>query len=216
MITLRLGDRDLEPQRIFCIGRNYAAHVEELANERPGSPVVFMKPPHCLVPVGTPLTLPNRAGAVHHEVELVLLIGRSGRPADIDDAWDFVAGVSLGLDLTLRDLQADLKARGLPWEPAKAFESSAPVGEFVPVESIPDRDRILFDCTVRGELRQRGDTGLMLFGVPTLLVELGRTWSLLPGDLVFTGTPAGVGPIESGDRIEISSPAIGHFSWTVR
>jgi len=214
-VKIAVGDLSFQPQRIFCIGRNYAAHVRELSNALPATPVVFMKPPQCLVAAGIDVPVPTDNGELHQEAELVLVVGAEGRPQRTQQAWDHVAGVSLGLDLTLRSLQSELKQQGLPWERAKAFEASAPIGEFVPASALGERDRIIFECRVDGSLRQRGDTSLMLFPVPRLLVELARTWTLLPGDLVFTGTPAGVGPVSVGDRIELTSDAIGSFAWTL-
>ena len=212
-MKLQLDGRQFRPQRVFCIGRNYAAHVAELDNELPDAPVVFLKPAQSLVPLGARVPIPRHGGGLQQEAELVLLLGRDRNPSSESDAWDLVAGVSLGFDLTLRELQSRLKREGLPWEAAKAFEASAPVGSFVPVTALQNRDRIQFECSVNGELRQQADTALMLFPVPRLLVELGRIWRLRAGDLVFTGTPAGVGSLAAGDRIEVSSAQIGSFAW---
>lgn len=192
--------------RIFCIGRNYPAHAAELGNDLPDAPVVFMKPAAAIVPHGEPLTLPRGFGAVHHEAELVLRVGR-------DDARGLadIAGVTLGLDLTLRDEQARLKAKGLPWELAKAFDGSAPLGEFVAVPG--DLASLEFECRINGERRQHGQAGHMLFSPQRLIEFLASRFRLRRGDLVFTGTPRGVGPLAAGDVIEVSSPAIGKFSW---
>lgn len=205
-VTVQLQDETYEVRRIFCIGRNYAAHAAELGNETPGEPVVFMKPPTAIVPVGKKIRLPQDLGSVHHEAELVLLIGS-------DDATGVhdIAGISLGLDLTLRDEQARLKSNGLPWELAKAFDGSAPLGKFS--SAPPDLNHIEFDCLVNGQQRQHGDTRKLLFPVPRLLTYLSGHFRLLRGDLIFTGTPEGVAQLLPGDRIELAAERIGRFGW---
>ena len=171
-----------------------------------------MKPTTSLVPVGAPLPLPRGRGAVHHEAEVVLLVGRECGELDPANATSALAGVTLGLDLTLRDEQERLKRAGQPWELAKAFDASAPIGEFVPLPG-PDLATLAFECRVGGALRQKGNTADMLFGVGALLAFLSRRWRLLPGDLIYTGTPAGVGPLNAGDEVALESAAIGRFTW---
>ena len=202
-------------QRIFCVGRNYAEHVAEMGAPKPSEPVLFMKPATSLVPEGQPLVLPREQGSVHHEVELVVAVGREGRDIPRDQALSYVAGVTLGIDLTLRELQSRLKQAGQPWERAKSFEGSAPIGKFTAWSGQADIQNIEMRCSVNGTLRQHGNTRDMLFPVAELIAFLSRHWRLLPGDLIFTGTPAGVGPLVAGDRIRIESPQIGDFSWNV-
>lgn len=202
-------------RRIFCIGRNYAEHAAELANPLPAAPVIFMKPPSCLVSPGEPVHFPRHGRELHHEVELVVEIGRAGRVSEPEQALSYVGGISLGLDLTLRDVQQQLKQKGLPWEAAKAFDQSAPTGEFVDYRASIDLRDIAFQCSVNGALRQAGNSRDMLFPVDRLLVELSRIWTLQPGDLLFTGTPAGVGPLSVGDRVEIASELTGAFAWSI-
>lgn len=202
-------------QRIFCIGRNYAEHVKEMGAPRPAEPVMFMKPATSLVREGEPLVLPKDQGSVHHEMEVVVAIGREGRELLREQALDHVAGVTLGIDLTLRDLQAKLKQAGQPWERAKSFEGSAPVGTFVPWPAKFDIQAVEMRCSVNGALRQQGNTRDMLFPVAEIIAFLSRHWRLRPGDLIFTGTPAGVGPLVAGDRITVESLQIGGFSWNV-
>lgn len=210
-MRLRVADAWYEAGRVFCIGRNYAEHLQELGNEAPSRPVVFMKPAACLLPQGQLIRMPRHGSELHHEAELVLLLNpRGGEPG-----WSDVAGVSLGIDLTLRDVQADLKNRGLPWELAKAFEGSAPIGDFVPAAAIGDPGAITFTLSVGGEVRQHGNSGLMIFPIAAMLGALAEVWTLLPGDLVFTGTPAGVGPLRPGDRVEVAATVIGRFAWDV-
>ena len=202
-------------QRIFCIGRNYAEHVKEMHAPKPAEPVVFMKPATSLVAEGQPLILPKGLGSVHHEMELVAAVGREGIDIPVDAALDYVAGVTLGIDLTLRDLQSRLKQAGQPWERSKSFDGSAPIGNFIALSAKYDIQNVEMRCSVNGVLRQHGNTHDMLFPVAEIVAFLSRYWRLIPGDLIFTGTPAGVGPLFQGERIEIESPQIGQFSWIV-
>lgn len=202
-----------ECPRIFCIGRNYAAHIAELGNRPDSECVVFMKPWTSRVPAGEPVPLPRGQGAIHLETEVVLRIGSGGAAIDREQALQHVDGVTLGIDLTLRDVQSRLKGKGLPWEAAKAFDASALVGEVKPVPETLNLLDFEFEGRVNDELRQSGRTRDMLFPMDQLIAVVSRTWRLLPGDLIFTGTPAGVGPVEPGDRITVHSSVIGSFSW---
>ena len=204
------------PNRIFCIGKNYDEHVKELGGKTPEEPVVFMKPVSSIVAPGESLFMPRHGNLLHHEVEVVLLIGREGQDIPQANALSFIAGVSLGLDLTLRDVQVQLKKAGLPWELSKSFEQSAPLGLFKAYHpgSI-DLENFSFTCSVNGELRQQGNTRDMLFPIKSLIHMLSRWWALRPGDIVFTGTPSGVGLLKAGDRVDIESPGTGLFSWTL-
>ena len=202
-----------DTRRIFCIGRNYAEHAKEMGSALPPEPVVFMKPSTSIVGQGVKLVLPRERGSVHHEMELVLALGSEARDLAPASAPGILAGVTLGLDLTLRDEQARLKQAGAPWELAKAFDGSAVVGRFMSVPLKFDPQAVDMLCTVNGQVRQAGNTRDMLFPIPAILTFLSSRWRLLPGDLVYTGTPAGVGPLRPGDRVEISSPALGSFAW---
>src|SRR5512146_1850275 len=202
-----------DPRRIFCVGRNYAEHAKEMGNALPPEPVIFMKPVTSLVREGEKLVLPRGRGSVHHEMELVLAVGREAKDATPETALSLLAGVTLGLDLTLRDEQARLKQAGAPWELAKAFDGSAAVGRFSPAPVRFDPQALDMLCTVNGQVRQAGNTRDMLFPVATIIAFLSTRWRLLPGDLIYTGTPSGVGPLRPADRIEISSPALGTFAW---
>jgi 2-keto-4-pentenoate hydratase/2-oxohepta-3-ene-1,7-dioic acid hydratase in catechol pathway len=200
-MRFEIGKSSLDAQRIFCIGRNYALHAAELGNAKPAEPIVFMKPATCLVAVGSPLPLPRGRGAVHHEAEVVLLLDGPK-----------LAGVTLGLDLTLREEQDRLKKGALPWELAKCFDHSAPIGAFV----APDKLKLGmlgFEFRVGGQLRQSGNTADMLFPIPKILEFLASRWTLLPGDLVYTGTPPGVAPIVAGDELLLEAAGIGRFKW---
>ena len=210
---LEVGGRKFEPKRIFCIGRNYAEHNKEMHSPRPAEPVIFMKPVTGLVREGEPLKLPRDQGAVHHEMELVLVLGREAADVAPADAQGCVAGVTLGIDLTLRDLQNKLKGAGQPWELAKSFDGCAALGGLKPWAADFDLQALDMRCTVNGVLRQQGNTRDMLFPVTEIIPFLSRHWRLLPGDIIYTGTPAGVGPLLPGDRIEIESPILGSFRW---
>ncbi len=212
-MTLTLGSRPYTPQRIFCIGRNYAEHVKELDGTAPAEPVVFMKPATCLVPPGETVPVPAHGSNLHHEVEVVVLIGTGGKNISESDAPSHIAGLALGLDLTLRDVQSDLKKKGHPWEISKAFDHSAPIGNPVPFDASISLDNIAFECRVNGEVRQIGNSGEMMFPIPMLIHYLSGIWKLQKGDLIFTGTPSGVGSIKSGDRVEVQSDLLGSCEW---
>ena len=207
--------KNLNCTRIFCIGRNYVEHVQELSNTVPTKPVVFIKPVSCLVRPGEKIHFPKHGRELHHEVEIVVKIGSEGRVVREEEALSFVSDITVGLDLTLRDVQADLKKKGLPWEIAKAFDQSAPIGDFVPYNQSIDLNNISFVCKVNGIERQKGNSRDMIFSIPRLLVELSKIWVIRPGDLIFTGTPSGVGPLTIGDTIEIESDLNGPFSWSI-
>lgn len=206
---------DHQSFRIFCIGRNYSEHAKELGSEIPESPVVFMKPPRCLVEQGTPVRFPRHGKVLHHEVELVVKIGKTGNPLSETDALSYIDSLAIGLDLTLRDLQNQLKDKGLPWEICKAFEQSSPIGTFKKFNSQVVPDNISFTCHVDGELRQSGNSKDMIFSVGRLVFELGKIWELQPGDLIYTGTPSGVGPLKAGSVVTISSELLGTYSWEI-
>ncbi|MCJ7496917.1 MAG: fumarylacetoacetate hydrolase family protein [candidate division Zixibacteria bacterium] len=206
---------NLNISRVFCIGRNYVEHVQELKNIIPTKPVVFIKPASCLVEPGEKIHFPKHGTQLHHEVEIVVQVGSEGRVVREEEVLSFISSITIGLDLTLRDVQEDLKKKGLPWEIAKAFEQSAPIGNFVPYDQSVDLKNISFGCKVNGIERQRGNTGEMIFSIGKLLVELSKIWVLHPGDLIYTGTPSGVGPLKIGDSIEIESDSIGSFSWNI-
>ena len=191
------------PGRIFCIGRNYAKHIAELGNAPDSGCLVFMKPPSCIVPAGREIRLPRERGAVHHEAELVVRMGHDGQ----------IDALTLGLDLTLRDLQNELKAKGAPWELTKAFDDAAPLGAWQPLRSEHDLKALKFEFQVNGETRQRGNTADLLYPVEKLLKILSSSWALLPGDLIYTGTPEGVGPLLPGDQLRLFGAGLGDHHW---
>lgn len=199
-------------RRIFCVGRNYAAHVREMGNDEREPPFFFTKPADSVVDDGAILDYPPETQNLHHEAELVVAIGTGGREIAEADALSHVWGYAAGNDLTRRDLQAAAKKAGRPWDWAKGFDRSAVCGPLRPVAATghPASGRIL--CRVNGETRQEGDLAEMIWSVPEIIASLARSIELQPGDLVFTGTPAGVGPLERGDTCEVEIAGVGGFS----
>lgn len=188
--------------KIVCVGRNYAAHAAELDNPLPEAPLLFIKPATAAVPLDQPLQLPAGQGAVHHELELALLIGAEVRDGTPAQALAAVAGIGLALDLTLREVQEQLKRQGHPWERAKAFDGACPLSDFIAPREL-DLQALTLQLWRNGQLRQDGETRQMLWPAAALLSEISRCFTLLPGDVVCTGTPAGVGPLASGDRLAL-------------
>lgn len=190
--------------KIVCVGRNYAAHAAELNNPTPSEPILFMKPASAACDLAEPLRIPRDRGSVHHETELAVLIGAPLHDADIARAHAAIAGIGIALDLTLRDVQDKLKKEGQPWERAKAFDGAFPVSSFIAMSISPgqlDLQNLSLQLYRNDKLQQDGNTAQMLFSVVDLIVEIAKVFSLQPGDIVSTGTPAGVGPLQSGDRL---------------
>jgi 2-keto-4-pentenoate hydratase/2-oxohepta-3-ene-1,7-dioic acid hydratase in catechol pathway len=192
-ITLPIGT-------MYCIGKNYAAHAKEMGGEVPPSPMVFLKPPSSYLPHGSMLALPSFSSNVHHEVELVVLIGTDCADVPPEQAHSVIAGYAVGLDITLRDIQAQAKQRGEPWAVAKGFRGSAPISPFVPPTDDPFPDFELF-LTVNGRVRQQGSTAMMERSTADLIAYLSSVFTLRAGDVIFTGTPEGVSAITHGDRL---------------
>ena len=187
--------------KIICIGRNYAAHIEELKNEKPGQPVVFLKPDTALIKGEAPFYYPDFSSNIHHEIELVLKISKEGKYIQPQFAHRYFEEIGLGIDFTARDLQDQCKAKGLPWEIAKAFNGSAPIGNFKPVSEFSDLKNIDFHLEINGEVKQKGNTSLMLFDFATIISYVSQFFTLKKGALIYTGTPAGVGPVQTGDQL---------------
>ena len=201
--------------RIFCIGRNYAAHAAELGNEIPNEPVVFIKPSSCLVTEGEDILFPKHGTDLHHEAEIVVELSKDCADLKECEVANYISRIGIGLDLTLRDIQSDLKEKRLPWEKAKAFDYSSPLGKMIKFNG-QDLDDLNIGCRVNGAERQDGSTGLMLFSITKIVSYLSTVWQLKKGDLIYTGTPKGVGPLKPGDTIEVFSKEIGSSSWTVK
>lgn len=187
--------------KVVCVGRNYAEHAKELNNPIPDQPLLFIKPSTTLVALEKPFTLPRGRGSVHYELEIAVLIGQQLTCVSPQAAEAAIAGVGLGLDLTLRDLQSELKAKGHPWERAKSFDGACPVSAFVPPEQIADLHNLTLSFWLNGQLRQQGSSAQMLTPMLDLISHISHQFTLLPGDIVLTGTPAGVGEINPGDTL---------------
>ena len=188
--------------KIICIGRNYTDHIEELANERPEDPVVFLKPDTSLVLKNQPFFIPPFSNDVHYEVEVLVRINRIGKHIQQKFSHKYYDEIGLGIDFTARDLQAKLKAKGLPWEKAKAFDGAAVVGDWVNKSELPHIDELQFEMTKNGTVVQQSSSALMLWKVDELIAYVSQFFTLKIGDIIFTGTPAGVGPVVENDVLE--------------
>ncbi len=198
---------DLPVGKVVCIGRNYLDHIRELNNAVPETPILFMKPATALLGLAEPIRLPVGRGECHHEVELAVLVGQALRDADAPTARQAVAGYGIALDLTLRDMQNELKKKGHPWEIAKAFDGSCPLSPLLKPEALTDPQATELMLRVNGVIRQQGNTRLMMIGVFELMAYISTHFTLQPGDVVLTGTPAGVGPLRTGDQLVLGLAA---------
>lgn len=187
--------------KIFCIGRNYAKHARELGNDLPTEPIVFCKPATALITGGQPFYHPDFSQNIQHEIELVLRICKNGKSVAPQFAHKYYDRLTVGIDFTARDLQNDLKAKGQPWEIAKAFDGSAPIGEWLPIADLPPLDDLHFSLHNNGALAQQGTTRDLIFGFDVLVSYISRFFTLQQGDLIFTGTPEGVAKVSIGDQL---------------
>ncbi len=196
---------ELPVGKVVCVGRNYVAHAQELNNPVPTEPLLFMKPSTALVPMGEPVRVPQGHGSVHFETELAILIGEPLSQVGEQAAQHAIAGIGLALDLTLREVQDKLKQKGHPWEIAKAFDGSCPLSPFLTPACVPDLGDVQVRLTVDGEVRQDGNSAQMITPILKLLSYISQWFTLQPGDVVLTGTPAGVGELQPGSdlRVEI-------------
>jgi len=215
-LTLPEDGRVLRPGKLLCIGKNYAKHAAEMQSAVPEDPLIFLKPSTALVGDGGVIVLPALSADVHHEVELVAVIGRGGAGIPEREALAHVAAYAVGLDMTARDLQARAKQKGQPWSVSKGFDTFAPLGGLAPARTVPDPQDLDLRLTVNGETRQAGHTGDMVFSVATLIAYCSRIFTLEPGDLLFTGTPEGVGPVQDGDVLEAVASGLPPLRVTVR
>ena len=188
--------------KIFCIGRNYVAHALELGNDVPEEPVIFLKPKSALLPNGTAFYYPEFTNELHYECELVLRVSKNGRYIAERHATNYFDAITVGIDFTARDIQQDLKSKGLPWEKAKAWDHSAILGEWKPVTEFAGQKSIEFSLNKDGETVQKGDSSLMIHSFQRIIAEVSKYFSINIGDLIFTGTPAGVGEVLPGDVLE--------------
>ena len=203
-------------RRIFCVALNYAAHAREMGKEPDREPPFFFsKPADAIVADGSVIPYPSMTENLHHEIELVAAIGAGGADIAVERANDHVFGYAAGVDLTRRDLQTAARNQGRPWDLSKGFDRSAPIGAIRPVAAVghPSRGRI--ELSVNGTTKQDGDLADMIWGVPEIIASLSAYVALAPGDLIFTGTPAGVGPLRPGDRVKGSVAGVGDISFSI-
>jgi 2-keto-4-pentenoate hydratase/2-oxohepta-3-ene-1,7-dioic acid hydratase in catechol pathway len=203
-------DIDLPLGKVVCVGRNYLLHVKELENDVPSEPLLFNKPATALAHLYKPVVIPKELGPCHNEIEIAVLIKSALCKANIQNVEAAIWGIGLGLDLTLRDVQDKLKQQGHPWERAKAFDLSCPMSQFVIKDRVEKLSSMDFSLSVNNELRQKGNSQDMLFPILELLSNVSQTFTLLPGDIVMTGTPKGVASLFSNDQLTIELN--GHFS----
>jgi len=188
--------------KIICIGRNYANHIEELKNERPDEPVIFMKPDTAILPKKTPFYIPEFSNDVHHEVEILVKINKVGKYIDQKFAHKYYDEIGLGIDFTARDLQNKLKEKGLPWEKSKAFDGSAIIGDFIQKNIFSSIESITFELHNNGKVVQNGNTNQMLWKIDEIIAHVSNYFTLKKGDIIFTGTPEGVAAVKQNDVLE--------------
>jgi 2-keto-4-pentenoate hydratase/2-oxohepta-3-ene-1,7-dioic acid hydratase in catechol pathway len=188
--------------KILCLGKNYAAHAKEMLSDVPTTPIVFMKPSTAIITGSDKIIIPQISKEVHHEVELVVVVGKEAKNISAKNAYDYIAGYAIGLDMTLRDVQSDAKKKGNPWTVAKGFDTSAPISEVIPKDQIKNPHALTITCKVNGALCQKSSTGKMIFTIDKIIEYISSIFTLEEGDLIFTGTPEGVGQVVTGDLIE--------------
>ena len=201
--------------KIICLGQNYLDHIRELGSKVPDRAVIFCKPSSSLLPDGGIIEIPRYSNNCHHELELALLIGKTGKNICEEEALSYLAGYGVALDLTLRDIQKEQKDRGLPWEIAKGFDTSCPISDFTPAEDVSNPNNLQLTLKVNGEIRQQGNSAQMMRSVEKIIAEISNFYTLESGDIILTGTPAGVSRIESGDHLEGTIEQIGSLQVSV-
>ena len=202
--------------QIYCVGRNYADHAIEMGhNPDREAPFFFMKPRFSVLPEGGNMPYPALTHDLHHEVELVVALAEGGRNVSLDDAVSMIFGYSVGIDFTRRDLQGEAKEKGRPWEAGKTFVHSAPLARIVPINATGELNDGKITLTVNGEVRQSGDINQMIWKIPEVIARISELFCLEPGDLIFTGTPAGVGAVTAGDVLTATVPGVGEMVVTL-
>lgn len=195
--------------KILCLGQNYASHAKEMGGKPSTTPIIFLKPSSAIIGDGDPIVLPKISNDVHHEVELTVLIGRKGKNIPQSRAYEYVEGYGIGLDMTMRDKQKEAKNAGNPWSIAKGFDTSAALSAFVPKALVKDPHALEIMLKVNGQIRQHSNTSNMIFSIDFILAFLSSIFTLEEGDVIYTGTPEGVGAVVSGDTIEAEIPGVG-------
>tara|TARA_R110002050_G_scaffold11921_19_gene39677 strand:- start:1608 stop:2249 length:642 start_codon:yes stop_codon:yes gene_type:complete len=202
--------------KLICIGRNYTEHIKELENEKPTDPVVFLKPDTAILLKKQPFFIPDFSDDVHHEVEILIKINKVGKYIDRKFAHKYYDGIGLGIDFTARDLQSKLKEKGLPWEKAKAFDGAAVIGNWLPLNKIDDVNNINFSLIKNDQVVQQGNTSHMLWKIDELIEYVSKYFTLKIGDIIFTGTPAGVGKVNANDKLKGFIESTQMFSITIK
>ena len=211
-----LAESKLEPTKILCLGRNYEEHAKEMSATIPNEPLIFLKPPSCLLADGGVIQLPPQSQVVHHEVELAVVIGEQASRISARNWEEYVHGYAIFLDITARDLQEQAKTRGEPWTVCKGFDTFGPISPITPKNRIRDPHRLEISLTRNGELRQKSNTQYLIFKIPTILEYASKIMTLEPGDIISTGTPEGVGEIKHGDYLEAKIEALGSLKVSVK
>ena len=210
------GDERYPINRVFCVGRNYAAHAAEMGGDpNRVEPFFFQKHPTCVSRPEQDFPYPSISNDVHHEIEQVIAIGQGGQNIKLEDAMDHVFGFAVGVDMTLRDVQAKAKEGGKPWDVAKGFDHSAPISAIRPIDAVEDWTKGAISLSINGELKQSGDINQMVWKVPEIISYLSGLFALNAGDLIMTGTPAGVGPVVKGDKVTGTLEHVGTISFQV-
>jgi len=213
--VLHTGER-IPVGKIICVGRNYREHAREMKSEVGEDPILFIKPSTAIIQSGDEIVMPPFSRELHHEVEFVILIGREGKNIPPESAYEYVFGYGVGLDMTLRDVQRESKKLGLPWSVAKGFDTSAPISDIVPKDRMGPPQNVSFSLTVNGQLRQRGTTRDMVFGIDVLLSYISKVFTLERGDVIFTGTPEGVATVKPGDTLTAQLEELVTLTCSVR
>jgi len=216
VITLEPGNEKFPVTTVYCLGRNYADHAREMGAEVPAEPVIFIKPATAVVEGEKPITLPDFSNEIHYEIELVVLVDSTPKNISADDADQYIIGYGVGLDLTARDIQSAAKKKGLPWTIAKGFDNSAPVSVFKKTENVQINSTTTLRLTINDQVKQQENTGSMLLPVPAIISHLSKYFTLKRGDLIFTGTPEGVGPLQPGDSVKVELVDIVSFTTRVQ
>jgi 5-carboxymethyl-2-hydroxymuconate isomerase len=198
--------------KIVCLARNYAEHIRELGNETPAAPVLFMKPASSVIGDGDTVRIPTYSQECHYEIELAVLIGKQCRGVSSEKAIHYVIGYGVGIDMTLRDVQNQQKAKGLPWEIAKGFDTACPLSDFVSAATVPDPHTLKLKLAVNGETRQDGCSSDMINRIPQIIAHISAIFTLEPGDVILTGTPAGVGQVLAGDIMTAEIATVGRLT----
>lgn len=209
MMKIRYLDETIPIGKILCLGRNYPEHAKEMNAAVPETPIIFIKPSTAVIHDGEPILFPRISHEMHHEVELVVAIGKDAKNVSQEEADDHILGYGVGLDMTLRDIQNDAKKKGLPWSIAKGFDTSAPLSDIIPKGTIGDHSRLRLRCAVNGIVRQDASVSEMIFSPPEIIAYASSVFTLEKGDLIFTGTPQGVGKVVPGDTID--AELVGHL-----